>query len=162
MDTGGERILDNLYELLTLQQDEIENLKAAQDKSTVEGDKIASEDCTENDMVKTAAFKKWFLKTISFDPTSSAADGDDGSRTNMDPKASKSVEKTSSIDQTDPTTNAIPQICVEMLNRWFHSIHLGSKVQEKLKTMKCPANADVLKRVVINEELKREWIDRNR
>ena len=107
------------------------------------------------------------LKTIGFDPSN--PDGDDGSASCPEPQAStsatpatllkksiqKSIEKTSSVDQTDPTTNAIPQICVEMLNHLFCTIHPGNKVQEKLKTVRLPENADILKRVVINEEIKK-------
>ena len=167
MDTGGERTLDNLYDLLTSQQEEIENLKAAKDRSTVEADTTATEDENENSTVKTNAFKNWFLKTISFDPAK--PNGGDSSSANPNPEAStsaapatplvksiqKSVEKTSSVDQTDPTTDAIPQICVEMLNCWFRTIHPGNKVQEKLKTVKHAENADILKRVVINDEIRK-------
>ena len=42
-----------------------------------------------------------------------------------------------------------------MLNHLFRTIHPGNKVQEKLKTVRLPENADILKRVVINEEIKK-------
>ena len=67
-----------MHDLLSSQQEEINKLNAAKDQFSDEADEILEEDVTENAKVKAADVKKWFLKTIGFEPTPSTSDGDNG------------------------------------------------------------------------------------
>ena len=100
-----------------------------------------------------AVFRSMFRKAFGLEPEEPA----EPERPPEDPlSASIAKSLAGEIDEEtlDPTTSAIPQVCVDMLDRWFRNINTGSRIQEILKTVERPSNANSLKIVTINEEVR--------
>ena len=168
-----QKSVKELQKQIEEQQSEIQRLKeAAIQDSTEDSDSGEDENAVKNDSStmqqgsvqpstssvarspdKLAIFRSMFRKAFGLEPEETP-DPEGEQEDPLSASIAKSLAGEVDEETSDPTTFAIPQVCVDMLDRWFRNIKSGSRIQEVLKNVERPSNANSLKLVTINEEVR--------
>ena len=139
--------LDELKALLESQQDQIKELQEQASLRESEALKQAEEDAAEPSASKLAKV----LTELGYGKKNPP----ESPKSPFEKYLEFELQAEGPKEDTDTTTDDIPATLAQTLVGWFCRIHSGSEIQEALRLCKRPANADALKIVSINEEVRK-------
>ena len=168
-----QKSVEDLQKQIEDQQSEIQRLKDAayqghtedsdsgEDDNAVENNSSSDQHSSVQPSTSSAAgapdelsiFRSMFRKAFGLEPEETP-EPEGEQEDPLSASITKSLAGEVDEETSDPTTAAIPQVCVDMLDRWFRNIKSGSRIQEVLKNVERPSNANSLKLVTINEEVR--------
>ena len=153
-----------LQRKLDQQQEEIKALQEAAAKSKQEFEARLKEETYKAKLLK---YQKLYNEAFGTNapppplptfnqPPDPSGKADEVQQSAYEQKMNKDLESENAAEDSDPTGPKISQAIANCLQKWFRTIHSGSEIQTALKQCVRPENADALKVVTLNPEVKKK------